>query len=351
MLYKFRQIPASKKIGISSVDNPNQFLFSFKEPSTFAVEGKVYKSSCVGCLNPACMKFFSEELNLQTAELNGLTFDPEDTVCPVDAINWERGARTPSIISEICINCGICIRRCPFGAIYSDGKKAVIHLDEPHISFESLSPQNLEKHKNQLTSARNARHLGHYIDPSECQLKVVYNKISSIQLTQFPNLFIRNLFLVLGNKCVMRRRGDVYFRIDVIIEDESQFIGILEVEFGADSLESPRAVLDDFSVISSRYNVPKEKIKPYIVFLEFPNRRAEYWQVIKDINNVLEIKINSLTLGSLLLLLWKHCFISFSQIESYADVDFPSIRENISQLSESDNLPEFNNLAILEPIK
>ena len=69
----------------------------------------------------------------------------------------------------------------PFGAIYSDGKKAVIHLDEPHISFESLSPQNLEKHKNQLTSARNARHLGHYIDPSECQLKVVYNKISSIQ--------------------------------------------------------------------------------------------------------------------------------------------------------------------------
>ena len=56
---------------------------------------------------------FSEELNLQTAELNGLTFDPEDTVCPVDAINWERGARTPSIISEICINCGICIRRCP----------------------------------------------------------------------------------------------------------------------------------------------------------------------------------------------------------------------------------------------
>ena len=43
--------------------------------------------------------------------------------------------------------------------------------------------------------------------------------------------------------------------------------------------------------------MPKEKIKPYIVFLEFPNRRAEYWQVIKDINNVLEIKINSLTLG------------------------------------------------------
>jgi len=135
-----------------------------------------------------------------------------------------------------------------------------------------------------------------------------------------PNLIIRNLFIALGNQCIIRRRGDVYFRIDSIIED-SPTIGIAEVEFHKDSLESPRAILDDIAVLSSRYGIDKHQIKPFIVSLEFPNIRTEYWRVIKDIKDTLGIRIHSLTLGALCILSLEAPAVPIGAVDFYANID------------------------------
>lgn len=95
--------------------------------------------------------------------------------------------------------------------------------------------------------------------PSPENIEAVYKKIESLHTdARFPNIITRNLLLALGEKAMIRRRGDVYLRIDSLAEFNDR-IAIFEIEFHSDSLESPRAILDDIAVLSSRYGIPKEQ--------------------------------------------------------------------------------------------
>ena len=328
------------------------------KPSAFAIpfiindvlkNDVLVKCSCVGCVNPSCMKFSEEELQLSDERLDAFPVDADDSVCPLDAITWERGQETPSIIAERCINCGICARRCPVGAVYSNGKNAVIHVDKNTVSFVPITNENKKKHEEQIKAFSKCRHYGDFTLASESSIANLYNKLSEQQTkAQFPNLIIRNLFLVLGNQCIIRRRGDIYFRIDAIIGDKP-VIGVAEVEFNKDSLESPRAILDDIAVLVSRYAVEKIQIKPFIISHEFPNIRTEYWRVIKDIKDVLDVRINSLSLGALCILVWKFVNAPIGIVDFYADIDSPSIKKSIE--NTCGELPDINNYAVLEPKK
>lgn len=350
----FKQQANRDSIGINGIfdQSSTQSIFHRPgEPSTYEAHGRIYRASCLGCLSPGCMRFAPDELKLFNDRLNEFPADVDDSVCPLNAIIWERGERTPSIVEERCINCGICARRCLMGAIYSNGETAVIHSGEPEVVFSSLSHENFKTHNIQLETLSVSIHAGRFVVPSETAIANLYTRLS-VQPTeaQFPNLIVRNLFLVHGNQCIIRRRGDVYFRIDSIVADPTT-IGIIEIEFQKDSLESPRAILDDIAVLSSRYGIRKEELKPFIVSLEFPNVRTEYWRVLKDIKDVLGIRIHSLSLGALCLLAWSFKKIPIGAMDFYADIHKPSIRADIERLSCIDQLPILHSYAILESKK
>jgi len=347
----FKQQTNRGSVGILATEAPPHILHHFRKPSTYVVDGCQYKSSCIGCLNPRCIRFSADELKLPNPRLSNFPVDADDAVCPMNAIVWERGAKTPTILSERCINCGICARRCPFGAIYSDGAAGIVHFGEANVSFEAADPKTINQHETQINAVSECCHSGCYIEPSDSFINTVYEKLRTMQTeAQFPNLITRNFFLVLGNQCVIRRRGDVYFRIDALVSDAPS-VGIAEVEFCKDSLESPRAILDDIAVLSSRYGIDKAEIKPFIVSLEFPNIRTEYWRVIKDIREVLGIQIHSLTLGALCLLAWSFNDAPIGMVNFYADIVSPSIKAEIERLSGFGHLPKLNAYAVLEPIK
>lgn len=195
------------------------------------------------------------------------------------------------------------------------------------------------------------QHTGLYLEIDEDSIEVLYGKLAEQQTeAQFPNLIVRNLFLVLGNHCIIRRRGDVYFRIDAIIENNPA-IGVAEIEFHKDTLEPPRAILDDIAVLSSRYGIEKQHIKPFIVLLELPNLRTEYWRVIKDIKDVLGIRIHSLTLGALCILTWMFSNAPIHSVDFYADINTPSIKQRVEALCAGIELPEITRHAIFEPMK
>jgi ferredoxin len=277
--------------------------------------------------------------------------DENPAVCPTQAIVWERGTNVPTIISDRCINCGICARRCPFGAVYSDGKTAIVHSDEATVSFEAISDKSIRQHEAQRTTALKCHHKGSYLSPNVDSLEAVYGKLDRMKTdAQFPNLIVRNFLLTLGSQCIMRRRGDVYFRIDAIVADQPT-IGVAEIDFSKDSLESPRAILDDIAVLSSRYGIGKAEIKPFIITSEFPNARSEYWRVIKDIKEVLQIRIHSLTLGVLCLLTWSFRDVHIGSVDFYADEDSQSIRAEAERLCGLGELPQANKFAVLEPKK
>ncbi len=346
----FKQQTSRETVGINAVEEITLITHNPFRPSTYEVQGKTYTSSCLSCLNPMCMKFHPRELELHDERLNDFPADMDDSVCPTNALFWERGNRVPTVIPEYCINCGICARRCPTGAIYSNGNSAVVHTDEQNVTFQPASLDNATHQEEQIRRLLVCQHAGRYLDVTERTVGNLYTKMTGQQTNaQFPNLIVRNLFLVLGNRCIIRRRGDVYFRIDGILED-TPTVGLTEVEFSNASLESPRAVLDDIAVLSTRYGIDRRQIKPFIISLEFPNIRTEYWRVIKDINDVLGIRIHSLSLGALCILVWGFSNLPIGNVNFYADVDSPTIKEAI-EASCKVQIPDLGEYAVLEPRK
>lgn len=339
-------------MGIYVTCIPGVISHEVNNPSTFECGETLHLASCVGCLNPPCMYFSEDELKLSDKRLKNFPSDVDRSVCPLGAITWESGDKVPKVVGEKCINCGICARRCPFGAIYSNGNSAVIHSGEKEVDFRSISQHTEEVHYKQMGKFKDCSHVGRFLEVNEDSFDVLYGKLSHFQNTspQMPNLIVRNLLMVVGNKCIISRRGMVYIRIDAIIDDGS-VLGIAEVEFNNELLDAPRAILDDIAVLSSRYEIGRNEIKPFVISLAFPNIRSEYWQVIQDISKVLDVEIHSLTFGALCSINWLFGNARISDIQCYADKDNPSIRQGIKALCPQCELPGPDSRGIFEPGK
>ena len=222
--------------------------------------------------------------------------DPTRDVCPTDAIDWNEAGEIPAIDTEKCIGCGLCAVRCPYGAIWlsSDGVAVVESGDPDGITTEetrAVGPHVRTPRAGALASP-NAPFARNF-------LKIL------TRLTDAQGKWLaRNMLAACGVAASMRRKGDTNIRMDGLVRFVSKQIGVVELETGAAVLESPRALLEDIAVLHSRFGVPMEDIVPVSVIGAMPNQRAEYYQVIDDIANVLEIQCRTLTFGALCMVLW-----------------------------------------------
>ena len=179
---------------------------------------------------------------------------------------------------------------------------------------------------------------GIFISEDDDILQRFFDKFKSVvteqkHSSQFPNHLVRNLLLEVGIKALMRRRGDTYLRMDIVFEQNGKKSGTCEVELGGEFLDAPRNLLDNVAVLVSRYKISKDNIIPLVVTLSLPNRRSEYWQVIKDIKQVLDLQINSLTIGMLVLLVWNRIKISLNSQEMlYVDSDLYTLRDKFEHI-------------------
>ena len=125
----------------------------------------------------------------------------------------------------------------------------------------------------------------------------------------------------------------------------------MEIEFGRDTLEASRGILDDVAVLESRFDIKKEDNTPLVICLSLPNKRQGYFQVVKDVQRVLKMRIQTITLGALLVLLWNGKVADFFTISFYADFDDMSIRDDVEKiLGRSVNISN-RYLGIFEPEK
>ena len=316
---------------------------------TTMISGKKAQLGCMGCLNPRCMYFTENEVTC--TEVSDFPNDKTLNTCPVDALNWDTSKNQPSINTEKCINCGICISRCPVGALYFDNEiKLNPKLDDCQ-QIVAVTEENEHKQAHQLDEAIKVAKIGKYIKESDLLFENIYEKLT--QLTHhYHNPVGRNLLIALGCNCSMRRIGDVYTRMDAIYSlPEDNIIGAIEIEFGKDTLEASRAILDDVAVMNTRYGIDKLLNSPLAVCLQLPNARQGYWQVVKDINIVENIKINTITIGALMLLVWNGSFFTTKENDFYLDYDNMNLREIISKFI-GENISITNKfLGILEPEK
>ncbi len=265
--------------------------FSLEKPTRVGLKsGKTGTGACLGCADTPCITKYASELTLP-GKLDAFPGDPSLAVCPTRAIDWDARTGWVSVDGDTCIGCGLCVVRCPYGAISltKSGTASVATTDQDGLTqtnaIERVHPRPHKSGKVGLLSGKAAAWLGDAMsklaDPDR-------------------NLYIRNLLHEAGMHARVRRRGDMNMRIDAVGLTRSKRPFVAEIELVGGELESPRALMEDVAILHARYGFEVSDIDALSIIFAFPNVRSEYYQVIRDINKILGINCRTLTIGALL---------------------------------------------------
>ena len=227
--------------------------------------------------------------------LNAFPGDPSLDVCPTRAICWDGEKAAAFVVADDCIGCGLCISRCPYGAIsLADGLIASVETTDP----DGLAVDGAVEGDH--PDVKRSGQIAMLDAPAAASLPATVGRLADARTT----LLVRNLLNEVGLNARTRRRGDTNMRIDAVGFSRSERPFVAELETGAGVLESPRALLEDVAVLHSRYGYEVDGIDPISIILSFPNVRSEYYQVIRDIEKVLGLRCRTITIGALVALLW-----------------------------------------------
>lgn len=319
-------------------------------PATiFFSDGGIGNGSCIRCINPPCMRYNPSELNHDF--FTDFPADKNERVCPTLAISWDQSSDSPKVDSSACISCGICINRCPVHAIYFDGHTARIN-DSPNEYFliDDERQVNEETLNNIVELFANLPEEGIYLSENDDIFSSIFAQLRS-QIYDYNHLS-RNLLKAVGINVAMRRQGDTNIRMDLILGPPGVEMGVGEVEFGADTLGTIRNILDDIAILFGRYNISKEIVVPVAVILELPNKRVEFWRLMADIQSVLNLSINTISIAALYLLVWNRSLLIIKDgNEFYLDEEATSLRPKIEELINRSVNITIGHLGLLESSK
>lgn len=326
---------------------PDVVVINPEMSANLQVSSNIIRGACLKCDKPSCIYFNPDDIKCE--HIKEFPEDRDIHVCPVNAITWNEKLEIPVIDDIKCIRCGLCARQCPIGAIYYGNGRINICYEAEGYEEVLYNETNALKQNMLINQIRSRNRTGCFIGETDEILEDVYSRIQGAML--LPEKFIRNVMIGLGCKCATRRIGDVYVRMDAIYETTLGTFGAIEVEFGSDTLSASRGILDDIAVLHSRYKIDKHSNNALVVCLSLPNMRQGYWQVVKDISIVENIKINTLTCGAMLILLWNQLYLDLGVTDFYADYDTPTIRMLLNnKLGRNVNITE-KVLGVLEPFK
>lgn len=275
--------------------NVSDILFEPDEPTTVLLnDGRAGAGSCLGCGSPPCIEKHSTELVLAGA-LDAYPGDPSLDVCPTRAIQWDTENAVARVSAVDCIGCGLCVSRCPYGAIsLVEGLVAHVETSDP----DSLIV--VEGGRGKHATPERSGQIASLRAPAAANLPLTVGALVDAKAT----LLVRNLLNEVGFNARVRRRGDTNMRIDAVGFSRSERPFVAEIEFSIGVLDSPRALLEDVAILHARYGYDIADVDPVSIILAFPNVRSEYYQVIRDIEAVLGLRCRTITVGALIALLW-----------------------------------------------
>lgn len=275
---------------------------NYNEPAKLWCNEKWITAACLRCSDQRCIRYIDAEISC--GSFSDFPYERNLNVCPVDAIKWNFEKELPEIENGKCIGCGLCAARCPVGAIFKADNKMKVSAPESDDYIDlPINYENLVKHKYFVQEVDKIYWNHQFQKESDRIMEEIYEKISHYDgRSMVPNVLVRNLIIALNHECAISRAGDIYTRMDAVYSSKikPKCSGVVEIEFGRDTLEASRGILDDIAVMHSRNNLGKKDNAALVVCLSFPNKRQGYFQVIKDIHRVLDLKIQTISLGALL---------------------------------------------------
>jgi NAD-dependent dihydropyrimidine dehydrogenase PreA subunit len=260
-------------------------------------------SACVRCSDAPCLRFGQHETQLNIVP--SFPSDGDTAVCPTDAITWSLDADSgPWVDKEKCIGCGLCVQRCPVGAISlgSDGLADVNDQDTPQLASDEAA--NAFATRERFVSVPRDRRISEVTDVSLDRFVERAEHAIESGGSRFPNLLSRNLLLGSGWIANIRRAGDTNVRLDLVAERKGRLV-TAEIEYSDAAIDAPRSVLDSLAVIRNRHGVKPDLVTGMVLVWTLPNQRSEYWRVLGDIENVIGVRISTLTAPALACLVWQ----------------------------------------------
>lgn len=285
-------------------------------------------SPCWLCADAPCAKFAQEEVGRPLpieAPLN-----PDSSVCPTDALSIGVGG-LPVVDQQVCIGCGLCVIRCPVGAIHLDKRSAVAVVSGP-ATGKSTSPVEFELERALAENSLDPESAP-FLDADLASVQV--ERTMHIQLGPRPaaalRRLVRNAFLLDGAPTRMSNPGDNSAWAEVATAAMDRIharatVGAVQIEAGSLSLDAHRRLLAGTAVAISRWGVSKADLVPIIVVVAQPNLRTDYYRILSDVRKYLDMRIRTVPLAVLYLGIRDRGNKLLGTIQSgaYVDSDDPS---------------------------
>lgn len=345
---KLRKLPKKKQRSFALLNTSTvtieKVAFNIFNTNTISFSNGVeIQGFCVNCKETPCMNYSKDELFVGV--LRQMPSDKSTEVCPVSAIIFNENG-FPKVKTESCINCGICLSRCTYGAInFNDGKKVSISKGDNDLFtwFDSITDKQQLEREQSYTSAKQEVTVK---KQTQKFYKTIFANFTAVNRRNnyFENILIRNLLLNIGVLAKVRAIGNNDIRFDLIGKIGNK---ILVGEIGissTDILEEPRALLDDIAVLHSRYSVSLDNLIPIIFCRTLPNKRSDFYEIIYDIKNVTGIKVKVIPLQILIMLNLCRWQISEDDIVNNFYID----NKNYSLLESMQNV--ITNISELDPL-
>lgn len=291
--------------------------------------GKKLCASCLRCSDTPCALFSKDEVTPNN--LPQFPADKNNHVCPAGAITIDNGV--PIIDGSLCMLCGSCAARCPIGAIRLVPNIGAVVEDSPNEAFRETGASDFRQIEMTREIFIKLPSRGLYLLESDPLVTDVFKRQQKAWERigdYFPNMLARSLFFGARAKASISRKGNNNMRMDMIMSGGDTEQGLVEVEFGQNAaLDASRDILDSLAVLTSRYKWALELTVPIVVSDLLPNKRSEYWHIIKDVSDVYGIRIRTLTIFALMLCNWNRVPVAFAKDMFYADINIKSYRTQV----------------------
>ena len=195
--------------------------------------------------------------------------------------------------------CGVCASRCPAGAIRMVPYAVIDDTARPAFPDtrdDALADAALAALYSTTRSGEFLSESDLVADDMRSRMLAAWNRIGD----RFPDILARNLLIAVGCGAAMRRKGDVFARMDIVLGAPWPEFGCAEAEFGDEAvLDAPRDLLDDIAVSVGRFGRSPLSLTALVITDVLPNWRSEYWRIIQDISKVIGVKVGPVTVMEL----------------------------------------------------